>query len=310
MRYFIAHHQHKGKPIDAALRKEGWRYQLRKVDIALFDHAINRTEPEKGRNLIHRFYREGATIVLYPHAATGAWWMDGDIFPKEGAVQHELVIAEGQERVSKIINPDMRVHKIGWSYCPIREFQKPKRLKRILFAPIHGPIKGHLREECVAANKRVYETLLDMVDKYQIVIRHLNSLEQMGLWYSPKPVFVLGKPDGSYKDIDAADLVIAEGTFMYLAVARGKPTIGINQHVPIRPNNAHKEFVPKHWDEYGEYMGYPIDFDDGDIISLIDKAMVEQTSWKSLFIGEPMKSNNLSKTLQNIRGQDARQRKS
>lgn len=304
MRYFIAHHQHKGKPIDMALRNQGWKYQLRKVDIALFDHAINRTDPEKGRNLIHRFYREGATIVLYPHAATGSWWMDGDIFPKEGAVQHELVIAEGQERVSKIINPDMHVHKIGWSYCPIKEFQKPKQLKRILFAPIHGPIKGHLREECVAANKRVYETLLDMVDKYQIVIRHLNPLEKIGLWYSPKPVFVLGKPDGSYKDIDAADLVIAEGTFMYLAIARGKPTIGINQHVPIRPNNTHKEFVPKHWDEYGEYMGYPIDFDDSDIISLIDRAMTEQTAWKNLFIGKSMDAKNLSNILKDIRRQD------
>lgn len=310
MKYFIMHHQHKGKPIDKALRETGWRYQLRNVDIALFDHAINRTEPEAGRNIIHKFHKEGATIVIYPHSPTGAWWMDGDLFPKEGAVQNELVIAEGQERVSKIINPDMHVHKIGWSYCPIREFKKPARLKRILFAPIHGPIKGHFREEAVEANKRIYSTLLKLTDEYQIVVRHINSLERCGLWYSPKPIFVLGKPDGSYKDIDAADLVIAEGTFMYLAVARGKPTIGINQHIPIRPNNTYREFVPKHWDEYGEYMGYPIDFDDGDIISLIDKAMVEQTAWKNLFIGEPMNSNNLSKTLQNIRGQDARQRKS
>lgn len=301
MRYFIAHHQHKGKPIDKALRQMGWKYQLRDVDIALFDHAINRTEPEAGRNIIHKFHKEGATIVIYPHSPTGAWWMDGDIFPKEGAVQNELVIADGQERVSKIINPDMRVHKIGWSYCPIREFQKPKQLKRILFAPIHGPEKGHFREEAVDANKRVYKALLKLTDRYQIVIRHINSIERTGLWYNPKPVFVLGKPDGSYKDIDAADLVIAEGTFMYLAVARGKPTIGINQHVPIRPNNTYREFVPKHWDEYGEYMGYPIDFDDSDIISLIDRAMTEQTAWKNLFIGKSMDAKNLSDTLKNIR---------
>lgn len=304
MRYFIAHHQHKGKPIDAALRKEGWRYQLRKVDIALFDHAINRTEPEKGRDLIHRFYKEGATIVLYPHAPTGAWWMDGDIYHKENFIKNELVIAEGQKRVSKIIDPSMNVHKIGWSYCPIKEFQKPKEIKRILFAPIHGPNKGNLREECISVNKRVYETLLRLANKYQIIIRHLNPLEKNGLWYNSKPVFILGKPDGSYKDIDAADLVIAEGTFMYLAIARGKPTIGMNQHIPIRPNNDNRNFIPKHWDEYGEYMGYPIDFDDGDIISLIDKAMQEQTAWKNLFIGKSMNSKNLSNILKNIRSQD------
>lgn len=306
MKYFIMHHQHKGKPIDKALREEGWKYQLRNVDIALFDHAINRTEPEAGRNIIHKFHKEGATIVIYPHAPTGAWWMDGDIFPKESAVQNELVIAEGQKHVSKIINPNMNVYTIGWSYCPIKEFQQPKQLKRILFAPIHGPNKGDFREEAVEANKRVYRRLLEISDKYQIIVRHINSLEKCGLWYSPKPIFVLGKPDGSYKDIDAADLVIAEGTFMYLAVARGKPTIGINQHVSIRPNNNHKDFVPKHWNEYGEYMAYPIDFDDGDIISLIDKAMEEQTTWKNLFIGKSMNSKDLSNLLQNVRGSDAR----
>ena len=299
------HHQHKGKPIDKALREAGWKYQLRDVDIALFDHAINRNEPEAGRNIIRKFHKEGATIVIYPHAPTGAWWMDDDLFPKEGAVQNELVIAEGQERVSKIINPDMHVHKIGWSYCPIREFKKPTELKRILFAPIHAPVKGHFREEAAEANIRVYKRLLQMTDKYQIVIRHINAIERSALWYSPKPIFKLGRPDGSYDDIDMADLVIAEGTFMYLAVARGKPTIGINQHVPIRPNNNNRDFVPKRWNEYGEYMAYPIDFDDGDIISLIDKAMVEQTSWKNLFIGESMEPNKLSKILTDIRGKDA-----
>ena len=301
------HHQHKGKPIDKALREMGWKYDLRSPDIALFDHAINRTEPEKGRGVIHKFYKEGATIVIYPHSPTGAWWMDGDLFPKEGAVQNELVIAEGQEHVSKIINPNMHVHKIGWSYCPIREFKKPTELKRILFAPIHGPIKGHLRDEAAAANKRIYTQLLKMTNKYQIIVRHINSLESCNLWYSQKPIFVLGKPDGSYKDIDMADLVIAEGTFMYLAVARGKPTIGINQHIPIRPNNTYREFVPKHWNEYGEYMAYPIDFDDSDIITLIDKAIEEdQVKWKQLFIGEPMNGKKLVEILEEIRSKDAR----
>lgn len=307
MKYFIMHHQHKGKAIDSALRKAGWRYQMRRVDIALFDHVINRSEPEQGRGLVKRYYDEGATIVTYPHGTTGAWFMDSDVYPKDKRVTANLVISEGQKKVEEIIQPQLEHHVIGWSYCGLREWKKPEKVRRILFAPIHSPIKGKFREECVDVNARVYKALLGLADRYQIVVRHLNPLDKIGLWYSPKPVFKLGKPDGSHDEIDIADLVIAEGTFMYLAVARGKPVIGMNQHVPIRPNYSDKSFKLNNWDKYGEYMAYPIDFDDGDIIELINKASEkEQSEWRKLFIGDTMQPVHLVSVLESIRGKDAR----
>jgi len=80
MKYYIAHHQHKGRPFELALRREGWRLSINNPDIALFDHAINREKPEEGRALIDKYYNEGSTILTYPHGATGAWWMDSDMY--------------------------------------------------------------------------------------------------------------------------------------------------------------------------------------------------------------------------------------
>ena len=92
---------------------------------------------------------------------------------------------------------------------------------------------------------------------------------------------------------------------MYLSVARGKPTIGINQHVPPRPNGwgGFKPFKLNHWNEYEKYLAYPIDFDDGDDLpGLINRATKEeQTEWKKIFIGNKMSSSYLSDLLINIR---------
>jgi hypothetical protein len=302
MRFFISHHQHKGKAISTALKREGWLLRQKRVDVALFDHYINRTRPEVGRPKLGKYYDEGTTIINYPHGATGSWWMDSDRYQPDNRVFANLVIGENHKYVEQITQPNLEHYVIGWNYCPIKEFQK-NEVKNILFAPIHATLNGnHLREECIDTNSRVYETLLSLTDKYRISVRHLNPLDTIGLHYTSKVKFNWAKPDGYWDDIEKVDLVIAEGTYMYLAIARGKPVIGMNQHIPIRPNNYKEEFILKNWDKYGDYMAYPIDFDDGDIHDLIEEASnKEQVEWKKLFIGNQMDSKNLSTILKEIR---------
>ena len=51
-------------------------------------------------------------------------------------------------------------------------------------------------------------------------------------------------------------------------------------------------------------MAYPIDFDDGNLEDLINKASrEEQVEWKKLFIGNKMNSKNLSDLLVNLHKQ-------
>lgn len=305
MNFYIAHHQHKGRPFELALRRERWRLSINNPDVVLLDHAINRKNPEEGLALIGKYYDGGSTIITYPHGATGAWWMDSDLYKTDDRISGNLVIGEGHKRIEEIIQPTLKHYVIGWGFCPIEEFKKPKETVNILFAPIHAAEKtNNFRDEAIETNARVFEALLKLPSKYKIIIRYLNPLNTIGLKNVSRVILRPGKPDGSYSEIDKADLVIAEGTYMYLSVARGKPTIGMNQHVPPRPNGyGVKSFKLNHWNEYEKYLAYPIDFDDGDDLpGLINRAVKEeQSEWKRLFIGDKMSSVYLSKLLKNIR---------
>lgn len=298
MRYWILHHQHKGKPIEAALKSQGWIYSA-KPEVALFDTARNSRVAET-------FRRSKATLILYPHTAVAAWWYDG-LMPLTDDYSAILVIGAGQKQVQQIITPGKRVEVIGWSYCPILPFQKPDKVKRITFAPMHPSGNGKLRPEAKDTNARVFKQLLEL-DGVQIVLRVIGKLEDSGLWYSPKVIVKNAKPDGTYAEIDIADLVIGEGMFLSLAVARGKPTIGLNQRVSNRTNRG---LAPERWEEYNYLQAYPIDFDDDDgIMKLIDRALDESqvSEWKSRFIGEQLQPKKLSDILIDIRGKDARKK--
>ena len=54
MNFYIAHHQHKGRPFALALRRERWRLSVNNPDVVVLDHAINRKNPEEGRALIDK----------------------------------------------------------------------------------------------------------------------------------------------------------------------------------------------------------------------------------------------------------------
>lgn len=307
MKYYIAHHQHKGRPFELALRKERWRFSINNPDVALFDHAINREKPEEERALIKKYYDEGSTIIIYPHGATGAWWMDSDLYKTDDKISGNLVIGEGHKCIEEIVQPTLKHYVTGWNFCQMEEFRKPKEVVNILFAPIHAaPRTNNFRDEAADTNARVFEALLKLPRKYNIIVRYLNPLNTIGLKNTSRVILRPGKPDGSYDEINMADVVIAEGTYMYLSVARGKPTIGMNQHIPPRPNGyGFKDFKLKHWNEYEKYLAYPIDFDDGDDLpGLINRATKEeQSEWKSLFIGNKMSSSYLSDLLINIRNE-------
>jgi len=302
MKYFISQHQHKGEKIMNALREEGWVYRKIEPDIALFDHNVNLSNPSEGRLIVKEYINQGSTIITYPHGATGSWWEDSNSHSAYNTIFADLVIGEGHKHVAEIIQPELDHYTIGWSYCPLKEFKKTQ-VKKILFAPIHASARTNaLREEAIDINTRVYNALIPLSRDYNITVRHLNPLNTIGLRYNSRINFKAGIPDGSYNDIDNADLVIAEGTYMYLSVARGKPTIGMNQHIPIRPNHKLIEYKVNNWDKYGEYMAYPIDFDDGDLSDLIQKASKEeQIEWKKLFIGDEMNNRYLSDLLKDLR---------
>lgn len=290
MRYWIYHHQHKGKPFVRALNDAGWEYS-RRPQVVLLDTSHN-------HKIIEMYLRMKATIVLYPHTSTAAWWYDG-IMELHPGVSAMLCIGEGQREVQKIITPDLPTYAVGWGYTPIEPFRKPGSVRRILFAPIH-PSGKVLRPEAKETNAAVFRELLKL-EKTQIVVRYLGALEANGLWDSPKVIWKPGKANGDYGDILGADLVIAEGMFLHMAVALGKPAIGLNQRVPPRANRSLSE--PANWGKYNALQAYPIDYADSGIIGGIDRALTyDETvdTWKRRFIGDPLSPRKLTNVLEDI----------
>jgi len=193
------------------------------------------------------------------------------------------------------------VQTTGWPWSKVIPFQQPQEIWNILFAPIH-PAGGRLRPEAIEANQSIMQALKRLdPKKYHISIRFIESRIQQGLNRNEAFRWVRGLADNSTTDIDKADLVIAEGTMMHLAVARGKPVIGINQHLPCRANKMSEKYVPHNWEKYGPDIAYPINYGDAPLSELIERAMTEQVQWRKDFIGQEMDPVKFAKKVEAVR---------
>lgn len=235
------------------------------------------------REVIERI-RQGATIMVYPHSALPPWWYDG-ILKVPDYLACLFVIGEGQKSVMNIIAPEVNVQATGWAWCKQKTFIQPQAVKHILFCPIHPA--GGLRPEALKANRAIFKELKRL--RVNVTIRYIGDMERQGLKPYGGFTFIEGRPDGSHNEIDAADVVIAEGTAMYMSIARGKPTVGINQHLPLRANKDCVRYTPHNWHKYGDLLAYPINYEEGKLAQKIQWAVKEeQTEWRRLFIGDQL----------------------
>ena len=181
--FFVFNHQHKGRSFYKALIKQGWRSMSKDPDLLLVDREwtiINNGEPRK---MIFRVASPDSRIVIYPHSALVPWWYDGlvDIHPRVNVV---LVIGEGQREVMRRIDPSIPVRVVGWPWCKQRKFVRPKKIRRILFAPIHCSGNGDLRPEAVKANQWIIKELRNLlaqkiVDQVRILKVQVLSVSQL-----------------------------------------------------------------------------------------------------------------------------------
>jgi hypothetical protein len=110
----------------------------------------------------------------------------------------------------------------------------------------------------------------------------------------------------SIKVIDTTDLVISyPGTFASLAIARGKPVVMYGQG--IKPHDGYSDGTLKyvqHWSAYYDYMRYHYDISDTDpevTESIIRRAaLVEESDWRSRYIGEQMQPEVLMEALNSL----------
>jgi hypothetical protein len=301
MNFYVFNYQHKGKPYFNALRSRGHKPIARIADVSLFDRDIYITAPSHTVAHVQQQIDRGSKIIIYPHSALPPWWYDGLVDVKD-YLAAVIVIGEGQKEAMKIIAPNTKTIVCGWPWCTQKPFSAPDKVKRVLFAPIH-PSGGRLRPEALQANKQIFRELkhVQRAMDLEVTVRYIHDLDKQGLKPYGKFRWIKGATDGNTKDIDEADVVIAEGTMMYLAVARGKPTIGINQHLPARANKNSDKYTPHNWDKYGPDIAYPINYQEGRLGELIEQAAAgEQTEWRERLIGESLDPFKFSALIEEI----------
>ena len=297
----IRHHQNKARILAEALKRDGYNVVDSPIpaDALLIDHDI----AEYGhQEHVKKYHKIGKPVFIYPHGSAPMLCWDGIHEPSE-MIAANFVTSKGHAQVMKRYGYPIPTHVIGWYLTEIKPWE-PTDGYRVLFAPIH-PIMGHvfMFPEDVEANKRTYERLLE-IDDIDLTIRHIGSLHHNGIWEDPRATIYQGQTDQNLDQINKADLIIANGTVAYMAIALGKPTIMLNQMTPAREPDIHtlERLESASVDKYEKYMRYPFDVEnDGDLRKVMQDACTrEPKQWRKRFIGEQFDSVEFCELLERL----------
>lgn len=287
----FAFHEHQGKSLGLVrgLRALGWT-PAQVPDLFLVDFDGRPYYQE----LIRRYKGMGAKVVLYPHGATAQLCLD--IWPNSPEVDAYLVFSEGQAEVLRRFRYPRPVYATGWHWCEQQPTRALGSVRRVLFAPIHPYGNSFLHPIHAEANRKAFADILDHFPLDVISVRLIGAPETNGIQYIPGVEYHQASLEISTADMDRADLVVSYGTFAYLAVARGLPVVMYGQDYPLMDGDSLEETVTaKHWDEYGEYMAFPVN-------QIADLPGSERAVrlWRDTFIGEQMTGEWLSAVLAEI----------
>mgnify|MGYP001016927945 CR=1 FL=1 len=300
MKFWIYKHQHKAETYINALLCAGYELSPNRPDFVLIDHDVGRNGQEF-RPQIEKHAREGAAIFMYPHAARPMIQWDGMYPLFTDHVKGSFVIAPGHTEVMRRYGYPLPTWEVGWSYCRFRPFKGVPKVKLILFCPSHPHGNGWLSEMDQQINIDTFNALLKLKGVH-IIVRYLRDLRAQGLWVQRGVQYFQGKPDGSTRQIDYVDLVVAHQTPAYLAIARGKPTIMCGDRCVPHSGNSEESFrFVTSYENYREYLEYPYDVADGHLTDQIEEARRSDEKirdWKARFLGKPFDPDYLVRVIE------------
>lgn len=274
--YLIFNHQNKGDAFKKALDQKYKEVLRDPVDIVFSDQAIyGRVQRLRKLNAKYNF--------IFPHAAHPN--LMNDMVPVWDEVTAEFVVTECHKDVMQIYGYNKPIHAVGWGLCELREY-KPRPPINVLFAPIHP----RCADIDMDANRETFELLRDLDIK--LTVRYLGDIAENGLEKVEQAniEYTQGEYEPSVEQIDRADVVVAHETFLYLAVARGVPTVGFNEDIPTHliPRGVPTVY-PNNWKKYLHLVRYPIDIKDGHPMDMLEMAAKSDESikkWRMDMIGD------------------------
>lgn len=287
MRFTFHDHHQKSYPLQDALIEMGAELVFTSADLLLIDHDGT----PYYQDFINKLCGLDTRVVVYPHGAGvfPAW--DGVYEPHARTVA-QLVVGSGQKEAMKTYGYPNPIHEIGWFWCEQKPFQ-PAQGTKTLFAPVHCLNNGYIHPAWMGRNKDVYTLLLSR--EVDLKVRHVGDARRSGIYPAYGVEYSLATHETMLSDIDEADVVIANGTFAHLAIARGKPTIMFDDGLPYQDQGK----PALSWDLYKDMVHYPLQFFGCDIqANVSDDNLI--ADWKRRFIGKPMKREVLASTLREI----------
>ena len=289
--FFCQQNRDKADSYIKALLEAGYEEtkDVEEADFVILDHNW-------GWRIMKYLRVSGKPIFMMLHGLRGSMFWDGryKIYPIERCY---FVPAKGYVNMFKEGGYPAEIKSVGFSWCKVKPFQETT-MKNILFAPIHPDNNGYNNTpEHANLNKRVWDILKKYAQEYSITVynkfdENLDDgvSKEDGVNYVNSTLSI----DGAINMIDQADIVISFDTFAFLSVARGKPTMMMDEF-QYPPNKGRKRSV--YWKIYEKKYMYPYRFLNvpGDPISNMLKCVKDGSSiqeWKDNFIG-----NNFDKTL-------------
>ncbi len=201
--------------------------------------------------------------VTYPHGGNPILRWDGR--RPHPNIRLHLVHGPGHAAAFALHGHPVPAVSVGFTYADIAAPRYPDRVRRVLFAPSHPDAFGIIDSRLRHANADALGILAD--SGLDVTIREGGGL--------------------ATADIDAADLVVGDGTVAALALARGVPTLFVGSDVDQAVDDNGR--MPSRYDAYARFIRYPYDVADGPLDWLIDTVCRPNDAvdrWRSDFVGD------------------------
>lgn len=266
----VAFHDYAGKGarLAGALQAAGHELVADHGDVAVVDLD----HPDTGLPLCETHDK----VVTYPHGGNPILWWDDN--PPHPHIRLHLVHGPGHSAVFALHGHPVPSLPVGFTYCDVAEpwLRADAGPTRVLFAPCHPMDDGTLDPFLRAANSEAAKKLADSGKEITV---SMWGEHDWGFDPFQFRTIVGGTLDTSY--IDDADLVVADGTFAALAIARKVPTLFVGSDI----NLGHP-----HWSRYAPFVRYPYDIADGplgELYAAVNRRNILVKWWAHDFVGGP-----------------------
>jgi len=286
---------HNGKylKLDCHRRYKGLAFVLTDTDIMGRRFKLNHMR----NSGVGRFF-------IYPHAARPD--IVNDIYREWEFTSCHFVTTEGHAEIMRLFGYSRPMMSIGWLLCPQKQFRPRKDPINILFAPIHPRCSKVDQDVNKAAFKRLEK--LAKAGDINLTVRFIRSLADSGLEVVEHPniKYTVGYMNQGYDQIDNSDVVVAHQTFLYLAVARGVPALGMAETLPTHIQIRGKKpiYAPR-WNNYVHLLRYPYDIleagNNGQVVKMLQKVIRQDNAvdeWRRRMIGQTFRADRFLKKLE------------